>query len=67
MPKPFAVEVGQHDQQPECPPVAKALCHEVIDQVRLGASGTASASGLSRVNHLRGFSADSVAARSRSA
>ena len=27
--KPFTVEIVQHVQQPECPAIAEAICHEV--------------------------------------
>ena len=53
----FAIEVIQHVQQPQCPAIHCPAAHACIreKEVMFGASGTASASGLSRFNRLRGL------------
>ena len=51
----FMGKVVQHVQQSKCPPSLNRSAMKSIDQLTFGASGTASASGLSRFNRLRGL------------
>jgi hypothetical protein len=54
-PQPRAVEAIRHVQQPERPAIAKTPAMMPIDHVMFGASGTARASGSSRVTRFRGL------------